>query len=78
VEKAYAGLIFSLLETYRAPVKHEHFTIEPTEEALRALNDHHDAIVKRRRGELRDSETVLSRCCRGYLVLLAVNDTADF
>ena len=32
VEKAYAGLIFSLLETYR--LAHERFTIEPTSEAL--------------------------------------------
>jgi Protein of unknown function (DUF3987) len=61
VEKAYAGLIFGLLETYRVPVKHEHFTIEPTEEALRALNDHHDAIVKRRRGELRDVTSYAAR-----------------
>jgi hypothetical protein len=52
VEKAYAGLIFCLLETYR--LADERFTIVPTSEALRALNDHHDAIVKRRRGELRD------------------------
>ena len=47
VEKAYAGLIFSLLETYR--LADERFTIKPTPEALEALNDHHDAIVKRRR-----------------------------
>jgi len=52
VEKAYAGLIFCLLETYR--LADEPFTIKPTSEALGALNDHHDAIVKRRRGELRD------------------------
>jgi replicative DNA helicase len=59
VEKAYAGLIFCLLETYRlAP---ELFTIKPTSEALRALNDHHDAIVKRRRGELRDVTSYAAR-----------------
>ena len=59
MEKAYAGLIFSLLETYRlAP---ERFTIEPTSEALEALNDHHDAIVKRRRGELRDVTSYAAR-----------------
>ena len=59
VEKAYAGLIFCLLETYRlAP---ERFTIAPTSEALRALNDHHDAIVKRRRGELRDVTSYAAR-----------------
>ena len=59
VEKAYAGLIFCLLDTYRlAP---ERFTIAPTSEALRALNDHHDAIVKRRRGELRDVTNYAAR-----------------
>ena len=52
VEKAYAGLVYSLLTTYRRAPKR--FTIKPTSEALEALNDHHDAIVKRRRGELRD------------------------
>ena len=59
VEKAYAGLIFCLLDTYR--LAHERFTIEPTPEALRALNDHHDAIVKRRRGELRDVTSYAAR-----------------
>lgn len=59
VEKAYAGLIFGLLETYR--LAHDRFTIEPSPEALRALNDHHDAIVKRRRGELRDVTSYAAR-----------------
>jgi hypothetical protein len=59
VEKAYAGLIFCLLETYR--LAHERFTIEPTSEALRALNDHHDAIVKRRREELLDVTSYAAR-----------------
>ena len=59
VEKAYAGLIFCLLDTYR--LAHERFTIEPTSEASRALNDHHDAIVKRRRGELRDVNSYAAR-----------------
>jgi hypothetical protein len=59
VEKAYAGLIFCLLETYR--LAHERFTIAPTSEALQALNDHHDAIVKRRRGELRDVTSYAAR-----------------
>ena len=58
-EKAYAGLIFCLLETYR--LADERFTIEPTSEALEALNDHHDAIVKRRRGELRDVTSYAAR-----------------
>ena len=59
VEKAYAGLIFDLLETYR--LAKERFTIMPTSEALEALNDHHDAIVKRRRGELRDVTSYAAR-----------------
>jgi hypothetical protein len=58
-EKAYAGVIFCLLETYR--LADERFTIEPTPEALEALNDHHDAIVKRRRGELRDVTSYAAR-----------------
>jgi hypothetical protein len=59
VEKTYAGLIFSLLETYRLAPKR--FTIVPTSEALEALNNHHDAIVKRRRGELRDVTSYAAR-----------------
>jgi hypothetical protein len=57
--KAYAGLIYSLLSTYR--LAHERFRIQPTPEALQALNDHHDAIVKRRRGELRDVNSYAAR-----------------
>src|SRR4029453_10444786 len=52
VEKAYADLIRSLVETYR--LADEPFTIEPTSEALEAMNMHHNAIVKRRRTDLRD------------------------
>jgi hypothetical protein len=67
VEKAYAGVIFCLLETY--PLAHESFTIAPTLEALRTLNDHHDAIVKKRRGELRDVTSYAARryCNSGIL-----------
>jgi len=39
----------------------ERFTIVPTSEALEALNDHHDAIVKKRRGELRDVTSYAAR-----------------
>jgi hypothetical protein len=59
VEKAYAGLIFCLLETYR--LADERFTIEPTSDALGTLNEHHDAIVKRRRGELSDVTSYAAR-----------------
>ena len=58
-EKAYAGLIYSLLSTYRlAP---ESFKLQPSPEALQALNDHYNAIVKRRRGELRDVGSCAAR-----------------
>jgi hypothetical protein len=52
VEKNYTDLIRSLLETYR--LADEPFTIGPTSEALEALNAHYNAIVKRRRADLRD------------------------
>jgi hypothetical protein len=59
VEKAYAGLIFGLLNAYR--LAHEIYLINPTPEALRTLNDHHDAIVRQRRGELRDVTAYAAR-----------------
>jgi Protein of unknown function (DUF3987)/CHC2 zinc finger/Toprim-like len=52
VEKTYKDLIRSLLEAYR--LANEPFTIEPTSDALDAMNAHHNAIVKRRRTDLRD------------------------
>ena len=52
VENEYANLIRSLIETYR--LADEPFTIEPTPEALEAMNAHYNAIVKRRRSDLRD------------------------
>jgi hypothetical protein len=52
VETAYKDLIRSLIETYR--LANEPFTIEPTSEALEALNAHHNKIVRRRRDDLRD------------------------
>jgi hypothetical protein len=48
----YANLIRNLIETYR--LAHKPFTIEPTAEALEAMNAHHNGIVKRRRIDLRD------------------------
>ena len=59
VEKAYAGLIFGLLNAYR--LAHEIYLVNPTAEALRMLNDHHDAIVVKRRGELRDVTAYAAR-----------------
>jgi hypothetical protein len=58
-EKAYAGLIFDLLNTYR--LAKEIYLIKPTPEALAALNDHHDEIVRKRRGELRDVTSYAAR-----------------
>jgi len=52
VQNEYADLIRSLLETYR--LANEPFTIDPTSEALEAMNAHHNAIVKRRHTDLRD------------------------
>jgi hypothetical protein len=52
IEKAYADLIRTLIETYR--LADEPFTIEPTPEVLEAMNAHYNRIVKRRRTDLRD------------------------
>jgi hypothetical protein len=52
VENEYANLVRGLIDTYR--LADEPFTVEPTTEALDALNAHHNEIVKRRRTELRD------------------------
>ncbi len=59
VEKDYTNLIRTLLETYR--LADEPFTIEPTSEALEAMNAHHNAIVKRRRADLRDVTIYVAR-----------------
>jgi hypothetical protein len=52
IEEAYTDLIRSLIEAYR--LADEPFTIEPTSDALEAMNAHHNGIVKRRRVDLRD------------------------
>ena len=52
VENDYRNLIRTLIETYR--LADEPFTIEPTSDALEALNAHYNGIVKRRRTDLRD------------------------
>jgi hypothetical protein len=59
VENTYAALIRSLIETYR--LADEPFTIEPTSEALEAMNAHHNDIVRRRRGDLRDVNIYAAR-----------------
>src|SRR5439155_24250305 len=52
LENNYADLIRGLIETYRLADKP--FTIEPTSEAMEAMIAHHNAIVRRRRADLRD------------------------
>src|SRR4029077_2344049 len=52
VEKNYRVLVRDLIETYM--LSDETFTIEPTSEALEALNAHYNGIVKRRHTDLRD------------------------
>jgi Protein of unknown function (DUF3987) len=52
VENDYTNLVRTLIETYR--LADEPFTIELTSEALDAMNAHYNAIVKRRRSDLRD------------------------
>ncbi len=59
VSTAYAELIRTLLETYR--LASEPLTIHATTEAMQAMNTHHNAIVKRRRGDLRDVTTFAAR-----------------
>ena len=59
VSSAYTALIHGLLETYR--LASEPRTIDPSPEALQAMNAHHNAIVKRRRGELRDVTSFAAR-----------------
>jgi Protein of unknown function (DUF3987) len=59
IATTYADLIRSLLTTYR--LASEPQTIYPTPEALRAMNAHHNAIVVRRRGELRDVTSFAAR-----------------
>jgi hypothetical protein len=59
VQNEYANLIRSLIETYR--LADEPFTIDPTAEALDAMNAHHNAIVKRRRTDLHDVNVYAAR-----------------
>lgn len=59
VSTAYGDLIRCLLETYR--LASEPWTIRPAPEALRAMNAHHNAIVARRRGELKDVTSFAAR-----------------
>ncbi len=57
--EAWAALVGSLLETFRAAG--DPFTIEPTPEARQMLKEHHNQIVARRLGDLRDVSTFAAR-----------------
>ena len=55
----WAALVGNLIETFR--MAGEPFTIEPTPEARRMMNEHHNRIVERRLAELRDVTTYAAR-----------------
>ena len=57
--EAYRQTIYSLIETYR--LADEPRTINPSPEALAALDAHYNGIVARRLGELRDVTTFAAR-----------------
>ena len=59
VLSAYDKLIRDLLQTYRQAT--EAHTIEPTPAAMQLLTDHHNAIVDKRRGELKDITSYAAR-----------------
>ena len=56
---AWAALIGKLIQTFR--MAGEPVTIEPTPEARQMMNEHHNRIVERRLGELRDVTTYAGR-----------------
>lgn len=56
---AWAMLVGKLIHAFR--MASEPFTIEPTPEAWRMMKDHHNQIVARRLGELRDVTTFAAR-----------------
>ena len=59
ISRAWDELIRGLLQTYRlAP---ETYTVEPDPKAMRLLNDHHNCIVDKRRGELKDINSFAAR-----------------
>ncbi len=56
---AWASLVHSLIRRFR--MAGEPVTIEPTPDALKMLNEHHNRIVDRRLAELRDVTTFAAR-----------------
>jgi hypothetical protein len=56
---AWAVLVHELIQTFR--MAREPFTIEPTPEARRMMDEHHNKIVERRLAELRDVTTFAAR-----------------
>jgi len=59
VSESYGALIRELLDGFR--IAQEPATIEPTPEAVEALDGHFNAIVGRRRGELKDVGSFAAR-----------------
>ena len=57
--KDWTSLIVVLIDTFR--MAGEPFTIEPTPEARQMMQEHHNRIVERRLGELRDVTTYAAR-----------------
>ncbi len=55
----WAMVLGKLIQTFR--MARETFTIEPTPEARRMMKEHHNQIVERRNGELRDVTTYAAR-----------------
>lgn len=55
----WVALVGSMIKIYR--LAGEPFTIEPTPEARRMMDDHHNQIVERRNGDLRDVTTFAAR-----------------
>jgi replicative DNA helicase len=59
VLSAYDRLIRDLLKTYRQAA--EAWTVEPEQQAMQLLTDHHNAIVDRRRSDLKDVTSFAAR-----------------
>ena len=59
VQSAYGTLIRDLLQTYRLAT--ETRTVEPEQRAMQLLNDYHNAIVDRRKSDLKDVTSYAAR-----------------
>ena len=57
--RAWGDLIASLLDTYR--FREDRIIIKPTARAIKLLDGHHDKLVERRNGDLREIESYVAR-----------------